>query len=120
MGNLFDRKQKTLHRLINRHYGYMVSWTPADGGAVQLAKCLFQDPTKAYKLGEVEFSPDLFSIEYEYEDLPGLYESSMAGERERLKIYKIGEDLSTAVTYAVMKPLSIWDGKTRYLVIERL
>jgi hypothetical protein len=120
VGNIFDKLQDNLFNTINNVFGYMVSWTPSNGDPAQLAKCLYKEPTEQYKLGEIDYSPNLFQIEYKNGDLPGLFETSRAGGMEQVKIYKIGSDITTALTYAVLKPLSKWDGNTLKLLIEKV
>jgi len=120
VGNIFDKLQENLHNAVNNTFGYMVSWTPSEGGPAKVAKCLYKEPTEKYKLGEIDYSPNLFQIEYKQGDLDGLYEAAKAGEMEEVIVYKIGEDVSTGTRYALMKPGATWDGKTYKIIIEKV
>lgn len=123
MGNVFDKMQNVLHNTINKVFGYAISWTPSSGGATLEALCLFNDPTKTYRLGGADFSPNLYSIDWRKGDLPGLYESTRSAGIEKVFIREIGTDPTTgldypAIQYACMRGTATWDGKIYHLVIE--
>lgn len=118
MGNVFDKMQNVLHDTINKVFGYSVLWTPSVGGTTQTAQCLFNNPTKTYKMGGAEYHPNLYSIDWKKNDLPGLYEAVRKGGYESIFIYEIGSDPSTAIEYNCMAMGATWDGKTYHLIIE--
>ena len=123
MGNVFDKMQSVLHNTINQVFGYTVSWTPSGGGDALEALCLFNDPTKTYRLGGADFSPNLYSIDWRKGDLPGLYEASRGTENEFVFIRENGTDPATgldypSIEYACLRGTATWDGKIYHLVIE--
>jgi hypothetical protein len=120
VANLFDGLQKNLVNTINNFFGYMVDWTPSGSEETITAKCLYSDPTKKFELGEIDYSPNLFQMEYHKDDLPGLWQSSREGNAETVFIYEIGADPETAIEYAVMKAGAGFDGKTYQLIIEKV
>jgi hypothetical protein len=120
MPNIFDKMQSNLHDTINKTFGYVVSWTSSVSSEEQIALCLFNEPTKEYKIGDFEYSPNLYSIAYKVSDLIGLYEAIRANESETIFIYEIGSSIETAKQYACMKAGATNDGKTIEIVIELL
>ncbi len=110
--------QTQLHRTINKVFGYVVQWTPSTGGPMQEAQVLFNDPTKTYKLGDADYSPNLYSIDWIKGDLEGLFQAVRGNKLEIVFLREIGSDISTAVAYNCMKAGAQWDGKTYHLVIE--
>jgi hypothetical protein len=119
--NLFDGIQKSLINTVNNTFGYMVSWTPAAGGPAKIAKCLYKDPSEKYQIGEVKYFPNSFQFEYKNEDLIGLYEAVQANETdERIFIYEIGSDISTAIEYQVKSFRAKFDGKIYHAYIEKI
>jgi hypothetical protein len=117
--NIFDKMQDNLHKTINGVFGYMVLWNPQNGDPQQIAKCLYKSPTEIYKLGELQYSPSLFQIEYKAGDLPGLYESVRENTGEEVTIYAIGAEPETGTTYVTMKAHSVFDGKTYKIIIDK-
>lgn len=120
MANLFDGIQKSLINTVNNTFGYMVSWSPNAGGPAKIAKCLYKDPSDKYKIGEVDYFPNSFSFEYKKEDLPGLVDSVQNGTDERIFIYEIGSDISTAEQFKVMSFRAKFDGKTYHSLINKI
>jgi hypothetical protein len=106
MSNLFDSLQHTAHSLVNQVMGVDASWSS------QVARVLFNDPSKKYELAGIDFEPAGWSIEYKAGDFIGLKESIDEGN--------IAEVVINAQTYIVRSVRKEFDGKTYIAQLEKI
>jgi hypothetical protein len=104
MSNIFDGLQRATHSLVNKVMGCDAAW------GEHTARVLFNDPSKKYQLAGLDFEPAGWSMEYKEGDLPGLYESSQAGD--------ITEVTINTTEYWVRSVRKEFDGKSYTAQLE--
>ena len=108
--NLFDGMQQAAFAVVARTMGYDATWLPSAGGEQQQARVLYKQPTRAEELGDWEYNPRLYLMEYWIEDFPGLKEA--ADDKETEVVVINGQSHYVRAVYAD------WDGKNMRAILE--
>lgn len=106
--NLFDDAQSVTFKTAAKTFGYSATWTPSIGGDEQTARILYNDPAEKDKIGEVEYDPYAYQMEYEKGDFIGLKEASDALKTEKVTI----DGRYGLKTFFVRKVKGKYDGNT--------
>jgi len=86
--------------------GYDATWIPQAGGPPITARVLYNGPTEKEKLFSTDYDPEKLMLEYQLNDLPGLFESA------RSKTYTEEIEITDIGTFYVKSVKKKWDGKT--------
>lgn len=110
--SLFDSIQKAAFGIVTNTFGEDAAWQPFDGSDYQTAKVLFKEPTKQHELGDIEYTPYTYIMEYHKPNFEGLFESVAKNNSEHISINQID--------YYVRKVDAIWDGQTFRAILEKI
>ncbi|MBL7718955.1 MAG: hypothetical protein JNL72_08975 [Flavipsychrobacter sp.] len=108
--NLFDGLQAATFDTVTAIMGYTAVWQPSDGSSMQTARVLFKNPTEGEKIGDQEYDPYRYTMEYKEGVFGGLKPSVDANNVEEITI--------GAVSYYVRKVDGKFDGKTMIAALE--
>lgn len=108
--NLFDDLRDASFDVVSNTMGYEASWEPSEGGNVQTARVLFNNPTEGKKLSGVEYDPYHYEMEYRVGHFEGLKQSVDSNNIEAVTIR--GKE------YNVRQITAKWDGNTMIAVLE--
>jgi hypothetical protein len=108
--NLFDGLQAATFDTVTAIMGYSAVWQPSDGTPAQTARVLFKNPTEHQKIGDQEYDPYRYTMEYKMGVFPGLKQSVDANHTEEVTIGGTG--------YYVRQVHARFDGKTMTATLE--
>lgn len=108
MENIFNSYQQHLLSVCNTTFGTTVIWHCSDG-SMQQAQALYGEPSKKVQLGETEYLPPSYHIEYMNGLFVGLKENANSGMLEILEV--------SSTRYHVLQVHTKFDGKTLIAVL---
>lgn len=91
--NIFDDIRDKAHDVVTHTMGYTASWLPSGsplGTEPLTARVLFNKPTDEEKVGDYEYDPYKYKMEYRSNFLPGLKQNVDEGKMEVVTISGIG------------------------------
>lgn len=110
--NPFDGYSNSIFDRVNNIMGRDAIWLPSSGPPQQTGKILFNEPTEKEKLNQdIEYDPNQITIEYKHGLFTGLWDAVRAGNQEQITI--------DGINYICRQALSIFDGRTYKIIIER-
>lgn len=110
MQNLFDHFQKNALSITRRVFGYDAIWIRSTGGQVA-GRVLLKEPTEAYDVNGVAFSPFHSIMEWHEGTFEGLFELARGKKNEQVQV--------NGRMYYVRTPYADYDGKVFRVIVER-
>jgi hypothetical protein len=83
---LFNRYQRPLWKTVETVMGEPATWLPSQGGQLQTATILFNEPTAPVQIESFEFNPPQWEMEYRQTQFVGLFEAVREGRVETVTI----------------------------------
>lgn len=72
MENLFDQAQEITFDIVANTMGYNAVWVPSNGGPSVDGRVLFSDPNQKQQVGNINYLPANYSMEYKAGTFDGL------------------------------------------------
>jgi hypothetical protein len=107
---LFDNLKSVTHHAVTTVMGVTAYYTPSGSSIQQSARVLYNDPTTVEKLGEIEYSPNNFFVEYLAPSFPELKGKVDSGANEFITV--------KGAEYYVQKVKKMFDGDTFIAILE--